>query len=292
MRDLPPLNALLAFEIVARTGSVRAAADELLVTPSAISRQIRLLEEHFGVALFARQGRGLTMTSVGAAYYERVTSHFDGLRKASALLHASSGRSVLKLRSYTTFATRWLLPRLSHFQLAHPEIDVRLTTESQWSELGDFDAAIRLGDGQWPEHHAVPLVPNVLRPVCSPALLKGPETKDASWLAQQTLLFVRARPDDWGLWCDGAGIDMRRLKRRRELESSALAYQAALEGHGVALAQLVLVEDELAAGDLVAPIAFALDRRNVTYHLVSDVRSQKRRVLDQLQRWLTSGGGA
>ncbi len=97
MRELPPLNALLAFEVVARTGSVRTAADELFVTPGAVSRQIRLLEDHFGVPLFARQGRGLELTSVGAAYYERVTTHFDGLRRASALLHSSSGRSVLRL---------------------------------------------------------------------------------------------------------------------------------------------------------------------------------------------------
>src|SRR5579875_3307195 len=101
MRDLPPLNALLTFEVVARTGSVRAAAAEMLVTPSAVSRQIRLLEDQFGVALFARQGRGLVLTPVGKAYYERVSTHFDGLRGASALLRSSAGPSVLRVRSYT-----------------------------------------------------------------------------------------------------------------------------------------------------------------------------------------------
>src|SRR4051794_8194892 len=166
MRDLPPLNALAAFEIVARTGSVRCAADELAVTPGAVSRQLRLLEDHFGASLFARHGRGLVLTPVGAAYFERVGTHFDGLRRASALLHGSSGRSVLRIRSYTTFATRWLIPRLSQFQLAHPDIDVRLTTASEWAELGEFDAAIRLGDGKWTDFDATPLVPNMLRPVC------------------------------------------------------------------------------------------------------------------------------
>lgn len=285
MRDLPPLNALQAFEIVARTGSVRSAAEELSVTAGAVSRQIRLLEDHFGVPLFARQGRGLALTAVGKAYFERVNSHFDGLRQASSLLHSSSGRSVLKLRSYTTFATRWLIPRLSHFQLAHPEIDVRLTTVSEWSELGEFDAAIRLGDGNWPELEATALVPNILKPVCSPSLARNADGT-AEWLAQQTLFFVRARPDDWALWCEHAGIDISSLTRRRELESSALAYQAATEGNGVALAQLVLVEEELKAKTLVAPIDRAFDRQEVTYYFVSHQRTPKRDTLLRLRRWL------
>lgn len=287
MRDLPPLNALQAFEIVARTGSVRAAADELSVTAGAVSRQIRLLEDHFGVALFARQGRGLALTVVGAAYYERVNSHFDGLRRASTLLRSSSGRSVVKLRSYTTFATRWLIPRLSQFQLAHPEIDVRLTTASEWSGLGEFDAGIRLGDGKWPDLESTALVSNILKPVCSPVLAQNIDPLDR-WLAQQTLFFVRARPDDWALWCEQAGVDVSALKRRRELESSALAYQAAIEGSGVALAQLVLVEDELRTGTLVAPFDTALDRQNVTYYLVSDPRTPKRDTLMRLRRWLVT----
>ena len=198
MRELPPLNALLAFEVVARTGSVRTAADELFVTPGAVSRQIRLLEDHFGVPLFARQGRGLELTSVGAAYYERVTTHFDGLRRASALLHSSSGRSVLRLRSYTTFATRWLIPRLSQFQLAHPEIDVRLTAASEWSDLDDFDAAIRLGDGQWPELDAIPLVPNVLTTICSPTLLDSDGSMDVARLAEQMIFFDEGAPSRLG----------------------------------------------------------------------------------------------
>ena len=147
MRDLPPLNALLTFEVVTRTGSVRAAAGEMLVTPGAVSRQLRLLEDHFGTSLFGRQGRGLTLTPVGRAYDERVSTHFDGLRRATALLQSSSGRSVLRVRSYTAFATRWLIQRLSHFQLDHPQIEVRLSAESGWSEADNFDAAIRPGDG-------------------------------------------------------------------------------------------------------------------------------------------------
>ena len=257
----------------------------MLVTAGAVSRQVRQLEDHFGVALFARQGRGLTLTPVGRAYYERVSTHFDGLRRATALLQASSGRSVLRLRSYTTFATRWLIPRLSHFQLSHPQIEVRLSTESAWSEAENFDAAIRLGDGAWPGCDATPLVRNVLAPVCSPARVPRART-DLSFLERETILLVRARPDDWSLWCEAAGVDLRRLKRRREFESSALAYKAAVEGRGVALAQLALVEEEVRSGALITPTDVTLDRGGHTYYLVFDTRSQKRTMLKQLKREL------
>jgi LysR family glycine cleavage system transcriptional activator len=291
MRDLPPLNALAAFEIVARTGSVRCAADELAVTPGAVSRQLRLLEDHFGASLFARHGRGLVLTPIGAAYFERVGTHFDGLRRASALLHSSSGRSVLRIRSYTTFATRWLIPRLSQFQLAHPDIDVRLTTASEWAELGEFDAAIRLGDGKWADFDITPLVPNMLRPVCSPGLLKKMGGVGAGYLRKQTIFLVRARPDDWALWCKSAAVDFATLTRRKELESSALAYLAAIEGRGVALAQIVLIDDELRTGSLVPAHDHVLDRAKFTYYLISDQRSQKQETLTRLRRWLDVGDG-
>ncbi len=289
MRDLPPLNALLTFEVVSRTGSVRSAAGEMLVTPGAVSRQVRLLEDHFATLLFTRQGRGLVLTPVGRALYERVHAHFDGLRDATALLQSSSGRSVLRLRSYTTFATRWLIPRLSSFQLRHPQIDVRLSTESGWSEASGFDAAIRLGGGDWPDCDATPLVSNILTPVCSPARM--PRGKAGlSFLERETILLVRARPDDWALWCKAAGVDITKLRRRREFESSALAYQAAAEGRGIALAQLALIDDDLRSGALVTPTAVALDRGSYTYHLVSNPRSHKLDLLKQLKRALLASG--
>ena len=289
MRDLPPLNALRTFEVVSRTGSVRAAAGEMLVTPGAVSRQVRLLKDHFGTSLFLRQGRGLALTPVGRAFYERVHAQFEGLRDATALLRSSSGRSVLRLRSYTTFATRWLIPRLSNFQLRHPQIDVRLSTESGWSDANGFDAAIRLGDGDWPDCDATPLVSNILTPVCSPARMPHGQT-GLAFLERETILLVRARPHDWELWCNAAGVEMTRLRRRREFESSALAYQAASEGGGVAMAQLALIDENLRSGVLVAPTAITVDRGSYTYHLVSDPRSHKLDLIRQLERALLASG--
>ena len=196
---------------------------------------------------------------------------------------------MLRLRSYTTFATRWLIPRLSGFQLSHPQIDVRLSMESGWSDADGYDAAIRLGNGDWPDCDSTPLVSNILTPVCSAARMPRGKV-DLYFLARETILLVRARPDDWELWCKAAGVDMTRLRRRREFESSALAYQAAAEGRGVALAQLALVSEDLRSGALVTPTAITLERGSYTYHLVSDPWSHKLDLLKQLKRALLADG--
>ncbi|EOE4546484.1 LysR substrate-binding domain-containing protein [Klebsiella pneumoniae] len=284
-RELPPLNALLAFESVGRTGSVRAAAEHLSVTPGAVSRQLRLLEEHFGTQLFQRQGRGLQLTYAGGAYFHQVSMHFDGLRQAGQILHRSAGRTVIRMHSFTTFATRWLVPRLTAFQLAHPTIDVRLTTASDWDDAANFDAAIRLGNGVWPQMHATPLVENQLVPVYRPTPHRN-VTLNPEQLAQHTLLRVRGRPDDWQRWSEAFGIDLVRLTHWRELESSALAYQAALEGQGVALAQRVLVENELKEGTLLAMEGYQLDCGKLTYYLVWNHDCPKAANLHLLEQWL------
>lgn len=285
MRDLPPLNALLAFDYVARTGSVRAAADALSVTPGAVSRQLRLLEDYFGTTLFQREGRGLMLTPSGNSYFLQVGKHLDGIRQASAALQRNAGRTVIRLHSFTTFATRWLIPRLAKFQIENPDIDVRLTTASEWDDSLECDAAIRLGDGEWPRQRATRLVENVLVPVCRP--LAGRETLDLQDLSQQTLLVVRGRPDDWQLWCDAFAVQLDKLSQRREMESSALAYQAALEGQGIALAQRVLVQDEIASGALMAMETHQLDCGRLTYYLVRPEQSAKAHTLEKLERWLT-----
>ncbi|CAI2113058.1 Gcv operon activator [Serratia ficaria] len=286
MRDLPPLNALLAFEYVARTGSVRAAAEGMSVTPGAVSRQIRLLEAHFGTALFQRHGRGLVLTPPGSVYFQQISEHFAGLRRAGQQLYRNAGRAVIRLHSFTTFATRWLIPRLSNFQLANPDIDVRLTTASEWDDGVDCDAAIRLGEGDWPPNRAAALVKNLLVPVFRPTEAGGARLALAD-LAQQTLLMVRGRPDDWRRWCEAYGVDMATLTRRRDMESSALAYQAALAGQGIALAQRVLVEDELNAGTLIAMDENQWDCGNLTYYLVWNPASPKAATIMRLEAWLT-----
>lgn len=286
VRDLPPLNALLAFEFVARTGSVRAASDHLFVTPGAVSRQLRLLEEYFATPLFQRHGRGLLLTHAGSAYFQQIAPLFDGLRKAGQIMHRSAGRTVIRLHSFTTFATRWLIPQLTAFQLAHPDIDIRLTTASEWDDSADYDAAIRLGEGKWPHMSAAALVENILVPVCKPTPGRKVTLRPEA-LNQHTLLRVRGRPDDWARWSEAHGIDLNGLTQWRELESSALAYQAAIEGQGIALAQRALVQQELNAGTLIEMENGQLDCGNVTYYLVWHDHSLKEANLLRLKAWLT-----
>lgn len=286
MRSLPPLNALIAFEAVARTGSVASAAEELFVTSGAISRQLKALDEFFETNLFEKHGRGLALTPAGAAYFQRVSAHVEGIRQATRSMQGDELRPVVRLHSYTTFATRWLIPRLSRFQVTHPRIDVRLTTSSEWIDGIDCDATIRLGDGHWPGYEAMPLVANVLVAVCSPKLIQKSRPIDEVWLHGQTLLEVTARPDDWTRWCLAAGFDPGAMERKRTFESSTLAYEAAQQGLGIVVAQEILVSGDLVTERLVAPFDVRVDQGTETYYLVTANARRHRSGLRELREAL------
>lgn len=285
----PSLTAQQAFDAVARLASIKAAADDLHVTPGAVSRQIKLLEDHFGVALIQRSGRGIILTAPGLYYAEAIRPAFEQLRRASRELDAKSALTVINLRSYTTFATRWLISRLAPFQLAHPDVEVRLTMSSQWTELGELDAAIRLGDG-WPDYQSMPLVANTLLPLCSPevaATCRG----DIGAMTRNILFSTPHRPDDWLLWLKAAGVKDVAGLAFVSFESSAVAIQAAIASKGVALVQQVLVENELASGALVCPVDLYLDRGGHTYRLVWKAESAKAGAIQALGDWLIAHGG-
>ncbi|UYX07527.1 LysR substrate-binding domain-containing protein [Pectobacterium cacticida] len=286
MRSLPPLNALVAFEAVARTGSVALAAEELFVTPGAVSRQIKVLDEFFETSLFEHQGRGLALSVAGAMYFKQITSHLEGIRKATAKLLNDGVRSIVRVHSYTTFATRWLIPRLSTFQVTHPQIEVRLTTSSDWGTGADCDASVRLGNGHWPGYESTKLVSNVLVLVCAPSLVQRSRPVDPVWLSEQTLLQVSSRSSDWDAWCRAVGVDPSTMSRQRVFESSAVAYEAAQDGLGVIVAQEVLIEAELASGRLIAPFDLRVDRDDETYYLVIDNARRRRRALIELREAL------
>src|SRR5262245_55138352 len=205
MDRLPPLNAIRAFEAAARHMSITLAADELHVTPGAVSRQIKALEDVLSLRLFERGHREITLTRQGAEYHRAVTRALDALREATRRLKRGRQRKQLKIRAYTTFAMRWLIPRLSGFHAAHPGIEVLLKASLEPVDFRkeDIDGAIRLGDGQWPGVRTHRLVANILAPVASPRLLKaGPRLKRPADLAHHTLLHSIARPDDWASWLE------------------------------------------------------------------------------------------
>src|ERR1700742_3696103 len=174
---LPSLNALKAFEATGRLSSVTAAADALAVTPSAISRQVRQLEEDLDLQLFRRSRTGLVLTDAGTALLAGLTDGFQRIALAVDVVRPRPESPVITVSMLSTFAMRWLLPRLGGFNEAHPDIEVRLSTSVELVDLarGDIDCAIRFGRGDWPGLIADRLFTERLTAVCSPALLaKGP----------------------------------------------------------------------------------------------------------------------
>ncbi|KJK23213.1 transcriptional regulator [Burkholderiaceae bacterium 16] len=290
MDPLPPLNALRAFEAAARHLSITVAADELHVTAGAVSRQIRTLEEGLGVQLLHRGHRQISLTRAGGDYYRAVTRSMDGIREATLRLTKRTKRTQLKVRAYTTFAMRWLIPRLSSFHAANPGIEVLLTASLDPVDFRkeDIDGAIRLGDGNWSDVHAHRLVPNVLVPVCSPSLLSTRnKVKKPADLRHQTLLHSIARPDDWRYWLEAAGVD-RQVDAHGGMtyQSSAMAYAAAAEGQGFAIAQHFLVAADLQSGVLVAPFRKTVDMGDFTYYLLTPAHRKESASMATFRKWM------
>src|SRR6202522_3263156 len=207
---LPSLNGLRAFEAAARHLSFTNAAAELNVTQTAISHQIRRLEQELGVRLFVRQNRALTLTAEARDYLPGVRAAFNDLRLATDRLLRKDNDHVLTVSTLASLAAKWLLPRLSAFQEQHPGIDVRITTSSSLVDFkrGDVDDSIRYGRGQWPGLRADWLMADQLFPVCSPALVTGAKPlRCPEDLADQTLLHTSGGyDDDWRLWLTAAGL--------------------------------------------------------------------------------------
>lgn len=287
---LPPLNAIRAFEAAGRLLGISAAARELNVTPAAISHQVRALENFLQVALVTRSSRVLTLTPEGAQYLKAITRHLQGIQRATEEVASSSSRVTVRVQAHATIAARWLIPRLSSFHSAHPEIQVRLTTTPQATDSvpsGDFDCWIQLGSGSWGTLQCYPLLRNEICPVCVPeyaARYFRNGTLDE--LSAATLLHSGGRADDWGRWLsavEGPSLD---VPHSMTYDSSLLAYQAALQGHGIAIAQTALVQDELEAGRLVLPFPTTLDMGEFTYYFIQPDRVGQKPALDLFRRWI------
>src|SRR3989440_9185674 len=207
---LPSLNGLRAFEAAARHLSFTQAASELNVTQTAISHQIKRLEEELGVRLFIRQNRSLALTQQAQEYLPGIRAAFNDLRLATDRLLRKDDDHVLTVSTLASLAAKWLLPRLTAFQEAHPGIDVRITTSTNLVDFqrDNVDAAIRYGRGQWAGLRADWLMADELFPVCSPALLQGDKPlRSPQDLAHHTLLHSSGGyDDDWRLWLTAAGL--------------------------------------------------------------------------------------
>lgn len=249
-RYLPSVSALLAFEACARLGSATQAATELSLTQSAISRQIKTLEAQLGVTLMARKGRSLTLTQAGADYVREVREVLTQLAQASVNAATQRQSGALTLAVLPAFGMHWLAPRLSNFSANHGQVTVNLSTRLQPFALGPsaFDAAIHFGHEDWPGVHYLELMPEVVIPVCAPALKEAPFADPADLLTHP-LLHLETRPRAWARWFDAAGHPCA-PPHGMMFDQFATMAQAALHGLGIALLPSFVAQPYLASGQL------------------------------------------
>ena len=283
MRRLLFLNGIKAFEAAARSGSFAGAGSELNVTAAAVSRMVHLLEQRLGVELFERKANRLSVTAAGRAYQSGLTPIFDALASLTAQITAPAGVRVLTVGVGPTFAMRWLIPRLADFYRQSPGIDVRITTGGAAAPFGeDWSCGIKLGDGDWPGLVAEPLFAADLQPVCAPRLaasLKRPgDLKGAS------LLRVAHSPDDWPSWLKAAGV-ARITARGPQFQFYGQALQAASDGLGIAMGIRPYIDDDLAAGRLVAPFALSVPKGMRWYLVYRGFRAEQRDFA-AFRRWI------
>lgn len=275
-RTLLPLNALRAFESAARHLNFSRAADELAVTPGAVSQQIRLLEETVGHPLFKREAKGLLLTDLGRAAVPVLREGFQRLTDASALLREPPRRRQVAVSVAPSFAAKWLMPRMDDFHAAHPEIEIWISADMEPADLHDgvVDLAVRYGPGGYEGYASELLLTETVLPVCAPRLLEGERAiRGPADLVHHVLLHDLSsdadpsRPD-WPMWLKARGVKHPDARRGSRFNQNSLLIEAAIAGRGVALAKRTLAQSDLASGRLVAPFADGSQQVSYAYHIV------------------------
>lgn len=284
---IPPMNALRAFEAAARLGSFKAAADELNVTPSAVSHQIANLEASLRVSLFHRNGRHLSLSEPGERYWRQVRDALSRLAAATEAIADAAGPHVLTVVAAPSLAGKWLMPRLDGFLRAHPDLRVRVEASADRRRLGDADAGIFYGPPAEPGLIVTPIITERMAVLCSPTLLRdGPPLEKPEDLAGHVLIHARNRVP-WRDWLAARGLEDLPVRRELAVERSSLGIDAAIRGVGVILESDFLTADELRDGRLVEP--FAGDHRTPpepAYFLAT--RGTPAGALADFANWLTS----
>jgi LysR family transcriptional regulator, glycine cleavage system transcriptional activator len=293
-RSRLPLRAISVFETVARLGSFKAAADELHLTPSAVSHQIRALEDELGVGLFLRESRGVKLAPAGTEYAERLHGLLDGVRIATDEV-ASRGRrqattGIVRIMTPPSLATHWLMPRLPAFLDAHPGIDIRvIAIRTADGNADDFDITIAYGNPARIKGLARPWLEETYRPYCAPSLLAGAASIGARELLAKPLIRSRYNDISWNDWFAqrGIGFDPRAVNHL-QIDPSYVAIEAAVKGVGVVLESGILTHEHVQNGRLVAPVT-EQERPAVSYWLLP-LRSDARRPARIAYDWLLDQG--
>lgn len=286
MRRLPSLNGLRAFEAAGRHRSFTAAAKELNVTQTAVSRMVRLLEGRFGFLLFRRHASSLELTDQGQALLAGLTDAFDSIARVTEIVAAMHEGPVLTIGVGPTLAVSWLIPRLASFYRRHPEVEVRMATGGATRPVrDDWTCTIRRDTDSWPGYVAETLFPSSVIAVCTPEIASSLRTP--SDLSNTTLIRVSNMPNDWPYWFKAAGLHHQVFSAGEVLfESNAMAMQAVLDGTGVAVAQFPYVSDALAAGRLVSPFPIIASKRENWLLEYRSIR-EKEPALIAFRDWLS-----
>ena len=292
---LPSITALRTLEAATRHNNFSEAAKELNITPSAVSHQIRNLEQLWGLKLFDRRPRQVAQTRSGQEVATLVRNFLFGLQGTVRTLRDEVGRKPLRISTMTSFAYKWLVPRLGRFHDQRPDIEVWISTSNKLTNLAteNFDAAIRLGSGTYQGLHATFLLGDFVFPVCSPHLARrlGDQLGKPADLLRQPLLY---RIDDelaptWTDWFSRAGVDNATLPKGARFPDTNTALQAALSDQGIALARSALVHEELVAGRLVKLFDVTLPSP-INYYLVCPEGTENMPEINTLRDWLVAEG--
>jgi LysR family glycine cleavage system transcriptional activator len=287
-RKIPSTLALEMFDSSARHQSFTKAADEMSVTQSAVCRQIAGLEDFLGLKLFRRTKRGVVLTEAGANYSRQVRARLDEVERDAFELMATGGHGgTLELGVVPTFATKWLLPRLTSFLRGHPDVTVNLTPRTRpflFAET-NLDAAIYAGKSNWPGTEGFFLMRESLVAVGSPKLVAPRRTIAAKDVVRYTLLQQTTRPYAWRAWFSSLGMQAENDLAGPRLELFSMLTEAAIQGMGIALIPRFLIEDELRRGLLLVLVKheFLSDR---SYYLIYPEQKSERPVLRTFQAWL------
>ena len=293
VRQIYPLNALRAFEASARHLSIVKAAEELHVTPAAVSHQLKKLEDYLGVQLFRRLPRGLLLADAGQILLSELREVFLRLDKAMERVLESRSRGALTISVAPVFAVKWLLPRLQKFDNLHPDIDVRMSSSLELIDFqrDAFDAAIRLGRGQYPGLTAKILFDESITPMCSPRLLeghhplKGPDDLRRHVLLHDDSMAFDPEAPNWETWLEAAGTKRVDASRGPHFGQPDHALQAAMDGAGVVLGWRSLAANDIAAGRLAVPFDLALPLGSAFYLVYPEAYADRRKVT-AFRNWL------
>lgn len=282
-----PIKAIWVFHTAARAGSISRAAEELSVTPSAVTQQVHALETQLGVTLMTKAGRRVILTEAGERYFATITDEIERIIEATGTIRGYRSVTALNVRATPTLSNKWLLPRLAIFLDRHPDLEIRLDGTNQPTDFNreSVDVEIRHGDGRWPGLFVEPMAEEAFIPACSPTLA-GARSLQTEDLPHYRLIHSVKSQAQWARWFKLAKVQPTERWRRVLFDRSHMAIDAAADGMGIALESTMMMERELRSGRLVCPVVDPPPVRIVTQWIVCPRDHMRQKKVRQFLDWL------